>query len=503
MLSKQVIKNAIVLYLRMLVLIGITLFTTKLLLEYLGVIDFGVYSLVWGIILLLGFFNNSITNSVQRFLNVTIPTNNTIKLHKIYSMSVIVFLALGSFLALILLIFKDILFFKFLNIPTGKEVVANKIYYLMVGSFFINFLSLNFHSCIISMEKFSFYAFITIIESLLKLLSVVILVKLTDKLFFYSLFLLLSSILVFVILYIYCKKEIYFCKFTLVKKKEEYKELVGFVSWNVFGSFGVIISAQGVPLVANIFYGVIINGSLSIAGQLNALIGTVTSNFQKAFSPYLMKNFVSSNSIADEIFVLTKVSVIFYSIVALPLIFYANSFLIIWLNKVPPYVEGIVKISAVISLCEVLAGPLWMLIQAEGNIKVYQVSVLLVMIFSVPSSYFLLYLGFDIYDVWYMLLFLNVLLLFVRVCFVHLIIELNFFVRYLKTVVLPAITFLTVSSFVVFLISFLIENRSILDLIFLNLLNIVFIIFFAHFLLLDKYQRQGIYKLAKTILNKI
>ncbi|MFG4550047.1 hypothetical protein ACF0CU_03205, partial [Acinetobacter baumannii] len=267
------------------------------------------------------------------------------------------------------------------------------------------------------------------------------------------------------------------------------------ISWNVFGSFGVVISAQGVPLVANIFYGVVINGSLSIASQLNALIGTVTSNFQKAFSPYLMKTFVSNESVDLKIFALTKVSIIFYAIAGLPLIFYTHDLLLIWLNRVPVYVEGIIKISAIISLFEVLAGPLWMLIQAEGNIKRYQFCVFFVMMFSVPMSYLLLYLKFDIYHVWYMLLFLNLILLLLRIYFVSEIVGSNFFQNYLKKVMLPAFIFLFMSSLIFLMLSSFNLKQSLLNLIVLNIFGVFFIVVLAFFLLLDSQQRESIYQL--------
>ena len=502
MIDKRVFKNSAFLYMRMLLLIVITLFTTKLLFEYLGVVDFGVYSLVWGGVLLLGFFNNSITNSVQRFLNVNLADKNKAKLIEIYSVSNIVFFALGIFLAFILIFFKDIFFFKFLNIPLNRVEVANQIYYLMVGSFFINFLSLNFHSCLISMERFSFYAFITVLEGLLKLFSVLLLSYFPEKLHHYSLFLLISSFFIFITLFLYCRFRIYFCKFQLIKNLVSYKEILGFISWNVFGSFGVVISVQGIPLIANIFYGVVVNGSLSIANQLNALIGTVTSNFQKAFSPYLMKTFVSNESVDLKIFSLTKVSVIFYAIAGLPLVFYAHEILLIWLNRVPVYVEGIIKISAIISLLEVMAGPLWMLIQAEGNIRRYQFCVFFVMMFSVPISYVLLYFKFDIYDVWYMLLLLNLILLFLRIYFVSEIVGNNFFKNYSKKVMLPVVIFLSMGSLSFLMLSSFNVSENLLNLIVLNIFGIFFIVVWAFFLLFDSQQRESICQLIVKLLRK-
>ncbi|WP_312602895.1 hypothetical protein [Acinetobacter schindleri] len=499
MVDKRVIKNSVFLYIRMLLLIVITLLTTKLLLEYLGVIDFGVYSLVWGVVLLLGFFNNSITNSVQRFLNVSLANKDESKLIEIYSVSNIIFFSLGFFLVIILLIFKDIFFFNFLNIPLNRLEVAHQIYYLMIGSFFVNFLSLNFHSCLISMERFSFYAIITVMEGLLKLFSVFLLYYFPEKLYYYSLFLLISSVLIFFVLLIYCSLKIYFCKFHLVRKLNVYKEILSFISWNIFGSFGVVISAQGVPLVANIFYGVVINSSLSIASQLNSLIGTVTSNFQKAFSPYLMKTFVNNDSVDLKIFTLTKISIIFYTIAGLPLVFYTRELLLLWLGRTPIYVEEIVKISAIISLFEVLAGPLWMLIQAEGSVKRYQFCVFSVMIFSVPISYTLLYFKFNIYHVWYMLLFLNFILLSLRIVFVHEIVGNNFFQNYSKKVLLPVIIFLSVGSLFFLILSSLKISENLLSLIVVNVFGIFFIVILAFFILLNCQQRQSIYQLIKKL----
>lgn len=503
MIDKRVIKNSALLYVRMLLLIVITLFTTKLLLEYLGVVDFGIYSLVWGVVLLLGFFNNSITNSVQRFLNVNLVNKDRSKLIEIYSVSNIVFFVLGVFLAFVLIFLKDIFFFKFLKIPLNRVEVANQIYYLMVGSFFFNFLSLNFHSCLISMERFSIYALITVLEGLLKLFSVFLLSYFPEKiLYHYSLFLLISSFVIFITLFLYCRFRIDFCKFQLIKNLASYKEILGFISWNVFGSFGVVISVQGVPLIANIFYGVVINGSLSVANQLNALIGTVTSNFQKAFSPYLMKNFVSNESVDLKIFALTKVSIIFYAIASLPLVFYTHEILLIWLNRVPVYVEGIIKISAVISLFEVMAGPLWILIQAEGNIRRYQFCVFFVMVFSVPISYVLLYFKFDIYDVWYMLLLLNLFLLFLRIYFVSEIVGNNFFQNYLIKVMLPAVIFLSMGLLSFLMLSSFNVSGNLLNLIVLNIFGIFFIVIWAFFLLFDSQQRENIYQLIVKMLRK-
>ena len=502
MIDRQVLKNTVFLYGRMLVLIFVSLYTTRLLLEYLGVIDFGVYSLVWGVVLLLGFFNNSITGSVQRFLNVNIGLNNLNKLKEIYSVSLVMFIFLGVLLSVFLLFLKDIVFFNFLKIPDAKLSVANEIYNLMVGSFFVGFLSLHFHSCIISMERFSFYAFITIFESVLKLISVLLLFYVGDRLYFYSLFLLVSNVIVFLILYLYCKFNVYFSRFNFVANVDSYRELLSFISWSVFGGFGVVVSAQGVPLIANFFYGVVINGSLSIASQVNALIGVVTNNFQKAFTPYLMRSFVSRDNIDMKIFILTKLSVVFYSIVAIPLFFYTQDFLLLWLIEIPIYVEKIVKISAVISFFEVLAGPLWVIIQAEGNIRNYQISVLLVMAFSLPFTYLLLDNGFDIYHVWYMLFSLNMILFFVRIYFVNRLISNGFILAYIKQIIIPVVCFLGVCFFVTNWLR-LFNHDSFLSLIILNFAGVLFYFLIAYIFLLNRYQRKDVGKLFVDFKDKI
>lgn len=502
MIDLRVIKNAAFLYLRMLVLIIITLITTKLLLQYLGIVDFGIYSLVWGVILALGFVNNSITNSVQRFLNVALGREDIVEAKKIYSTSLIIFIILGIGLSILLFFIKDILIFQLLKIPLDKKSIADQIYQLMVVSFFFQFISLHFISCLIAKEKFSIFSLITVLEGVFKLIGVVLLIYFSNKLVAYASFLLISSFFIFTILAFYSILKIDFCKYRLNKNLLSYKEILSFISWNIFGGLGVVSSAQGIPIIANIFYGVVINGSISIANQLNGLIGTVTSNFQKAFSPYLVKLFVQDSKIGDKIVALTKVSVLFYSIVSIPLILYSKDLLIIWLNKVPHYVDQLVQISAITALFEVLSGPLWMLIQAEGNIKRYQLSVFWVMVLTLPSAFLILYLGYSIYYVWFMLMVFNLGLFIIRLFFVNNIIENNFINDYIYQVILPTLFFLIVSFIMAFGLKIIFYSQiDIQKLIFLNIIALLLTLGSAFTLLLNTNQRKSICLLFKSKLN--
>lgn len=501
MIDLRVIKNAAFLYLRMLVLIVITLITTKLLLQYLGIIDFGIYSLVWGVILTLGFVNNSITNSVQRFLNVALGKGNIAEAKKVYSTSLNIFILLGIGLSILLFLIKDILIFQLLKIPLDKKLIADQVYQIMVVSFFFQFLSLHFTSCLVAKEKFSIFALISILEGILKLTGVILLIYFSNRLVVYALFLLISSIFIFMLLGAYSILKIDFCKYKFNKDLFSYKEILTFISWNIFGGLGVVSSAQGIPIIANIFYGVVINGSISIANQLNGLIGTVTSNFQKAFSPYLVKIFVQDGKVSDKIIALTKVSIIFYSLVSIPLILYSKDLLIIWLNKVPSYVDQLVQISAITALFEVLSGPLWMLIQAEGNIKRYQLSVFLVMVLTLPSAYSILFFGYSIYYVWWMLLLFNGLLFLLRIFFVSSILEKNFISEYIYQVVFQ------ISKFLVFSFGFCMVTKYVLyssvdiySLFYVNIIGAVLTLCAAYYFLLSNMQRKVFYVF---IINKL
>lgn len=497
MIDKRVIKNAVFLYIRMFFLIIISLLTTRILLNYLGIVDFGIYSLVWGIILLLGFLNNSITNSVQRFLNISLAENNILETQKIYSVSLISFVFLGALVSLFFIAIKGVVFNNFLNIPLNKLDISLKIYNFMVAVFFINFISLSFQSCLISTERFSFFSFITVFEALLKLIGVYLLLFLNERLYYYSVFLLIVSFFVMVILLIYCKRRISFCNFVLVKESSYYKKILSFISWNMVGSGGVVLSNQGLPMVFNMFYGVVINASLSIASQMTALIGVFVSNFQKAFSPYLMKEYVNDTNVANKIFILSKLSLIFYSFSAFLLIFYPEDILKLWLGNVPQYVDQIVKISSFIVLCEVLAGPLWMVIQAQGDIKRYQISVFVIMILSIPFAYLLLYLKFNIYVVWNMLLLLNIILLILRVFFVDSILGNRFLTQYFKKVLIPVLFFISISMGILFIISLLNFNFLILGFLIKILLSVIILFMLSYMILLDKTQKQSIMQFSK------
>lgn len=421
MVFNKIIKNTVFLYIRTFVLMILTLINTSLLLRYLGEVDFGVYSLITSIILLFSFINNSITTSVQRFLNVSFFDHKVVK--EIYSVCVIIFLIIAFLVCIVLIFFRDDIILNLLNIPIEKLSLASNIYLVVAFSFFFNFMSLLYYSCLISYEDFSGYAKISIFEGVLKLLFVFVIPFFEEGLIFYSLMLFIISFSIFFILVFYSYKTISFCKFRFYKKSKYYIKIFRFILWNLFGSLGVIATHQGVPVVANIFYGVVVNGSLNICAQINSMIMTLTGNFQKAFLPGLMKSFSKNENLLKDIISLSRLSIFFFCILAIPIYFYIDDILLLWLGSIPEYVSEIVKISVLILLLEVLSGPLWMLIQASGNIKRYQICVFVTMSMNVPLSYFMLKLGYELYDVWYGILVINLMLFIVRLYFVSFLIK--------------------------------------------------------------------------------
>lgn len=499
MISYKIIKNSFLLYVRMFVLVVLSLYTTRVLLGELGVEDFGIYSIIWGAILILSFFNNSLSGSIQRFFNIYLSEKekNKNKLSEIYSCGFLIFIVIGLSILFFSSIFQEYFINIFLNIPEYKRDSAFSIYYIIVSVFIINFLNLHLQSCIVSSEKFTFYSIITILEALLKLISALILVFFDNKLYLYCIFLFISSIFIFLVSYLYCKRKIFFCYFQVVLDVNIYLDIFRFISWSLLGSMGIILSGQGIPLIVNIFIGILGNTAIAIANQIVALIGMIVNNFQKAFTPFLMKSVTESSDLNEKIDILTKISLFFYILVAIPLYLYIDSLLMLWLNNIPVYVIPIVRLLIISMFFEVLSGPLWISIQAHGNIKNYQITVFIISISNLPISYLILLNNFNIYYIWIYLILSNSLLYFSRIFFVNQLIDKKFIKWYFLEIFSKVFSYLMILMLFIY---FLYNN--IVNFYFFNILFFLGVILFAFFILLNKRQRCGLIYFFKSKLNK-
>ncbi len=453
--TKRIAKNTVFLYLRMFFLLLIGLYTVRVVLSVLGVEDYGIYNLVGSIVVLFSFINASSSASTQRYLNYALGENNTQKAQNVFNSSIVIHL----FVALIILILSETVGLLLLNyylvISEERMEAANWVYQFSVLTTVINILKIPYNATIIAYEKMSFFAFLSIIEGISKLLIVFLLKVFSfDKLILYSIFIAAISLILFLAFFIYVTRKFEISKFKRNTDKELYKELISFSGWNLISSVGDVVATQGLNFIVNRFYGVIVNAAMGIANQVNNAVYGLISNFQVAFEPQIVKSYAANdrNYLLNLIFKTSKFSYFLLYIFVLPLGINASFVLELWLKEVPEYSIIFLRLILVYSLFNSAIGPLWMVAYAIGNIRTYQIVSFFVTICQLP----LLWAGFKIGLPAYTVIIIKILtmLFFSSWRLGYLYKRMDFPVLcYIKKVVFPIIL-ITIISFVCTFVTF-------------------------------------------------
>jgi O-antigen/teichoic acid export membrane protein len=396
--NKRIAKNTMMLYIRMLLLMAVSLYTSRIVLNTLGIEDYGIYNIVGGVIILFSFFNNAMSNATMRFLSFELGKKDDYQLKRTFSMSVNVHLGI----ALLILVLAETIGLWFLNthlnIPDERMRAANWVYQFSIATFIVNIVRVPYHSTIIAHEKMTFYAYLSIIEGLLKL-GVVFLLQVFgfDKLIFYGFLILIVSLVTLLTYFIYCVKNFEASHYDFFWDSKLFNRLISFSGWTMFGSVANVGSAQGTNVLLNIFYGVTVNAAMGIANQVNNAINGFVQNFQTAFRPQIVKSYAEGDNryLMQLIFQTSKFSFLLLYFISLPILLNTEIVLQLWLKNVPEHAVDFVRLILVYSLLESMSGPLWMTVQATGRIKSYQVFISFLILSNLWISYIFLKLGYN------------------------------------------------------------------------------------------------------------
>lgn len=442
------------LYFRMIFIMLITLYTSRVILNALGVSDFGIYNIVAGVVVLFSFFGNSMVAATQRFMNVAIGKNDNEYIQDVFSTSIISQIGL---IAGVLLAGETIgLWFvkTQLDIPSERMDVALVIYHLAILTTCATLLRVPYNASIIANERMSFYAYVSIVEAVLKLLIVWILVwSEFDKLVLYSALLLAVNIIINAIYVLYCKRHFVSNKFILKTDKVLFREMATFSGWNLLGGISDIAYKQGTNIILNIFCGVALNAALGITNQIRAAVYSFVSNLQTAANPQIVKSY----SMGDYVFYrslvyrISKFSYFLMMMLALPIIANIDLILEVWLKNPPEYTNSFTILIMVFSMIDSLTGPLWVSMQARGKLKVYQIVICSCMLLNLPLTYLFLYLGFSPNSLLIVQIAVLILTLSVRIAFAHYCLTISIS-SYLKEVVSPIIRVTIPSAILLYVI---------------------------------------------------
>ncbi len=376
-------------YFRMFITMLVGLYTSRVVLKILGFEDYGIYNVVGGIVVLFSFINSGMAAGTMRHLSYELgKKNGDVKL--IYSASYYIHIWVAVIVVLLAETFGLWFLNTQMNFPDDKMEIINWVYQISILNCIVNILRVPDNAVILAYERMSFYAYMGIFEAILKLLIVFFLYIIPyDKLISYSILILLATTIINILFLAFCHYKLPDIKFIRIEKKSTYRYLLSFSLWTLFGSVSNVFLQQGINIIANIFWGVVMNAAIGIANQINSHVFALTNGFQQAFSPQLTKLQACQNHLRQfELICLSaKFSYFLALIIICPMVLNMNYILSLWLGEYPVHSDTISDIMLYGILIETLSVPLWTTIFASGRIKTYQVIISLLLLMNLPISY--------------------------------------------------------------------------------------------------------------------
>ncbi len=394
--NKRIARNTILLYARMLFLMLVSLYTSRVILNALDVEDYGIYNVVGGVVTMFTMLSGSLSAAISRFITFELGTGDTEKLKRVFSSSV----TIQAGIALIIILLAETVGLWFLNykmvIPEGRLAAANWCFQFSVITFVVNLVSVPYNAAIIAHERMAAFAYISILEGVGKLIiALCITFNPFDRLIFYALMIALLSWTLRIIYTHYCKKHFEECTYHFVYDCDMLRKMFSFAGWNFFGAGSWQLMTQGVNLLLNVYFGVAVNAARGIANQVDTAILQFVNNFTTAINPQITKSYASGDKqyMFSLMFRGAKFSYFLMLFFAIPILCETEFILKVWLGVVPEHAASFARLALIVSMIHVLSNTMITAMLATGDIKKYQIIVGGLGMMVCPLAWLFFYLG--------------------------------------------------------------------------------------------------------------
>lgn len=400
--NKTIAKNTLFLYGRKAFTLIVALYMSRLLLQRLGITDFGIYGLVGSVVAMFSALRGFFSTSIQRFINIAKGKSEENKVNEIFSLG----LKIHIWIAVIFLVIVEIggtIMMHYLDIPNGKFIDAYIVLQFSLLTAVVTILTVPYDALIIANEKFNAYALFSILDAFLRLIVVILLIFFPiSRLVAYALMLFIVALLIRFINAMYCRKAFGDeSKYRNVKNKQLLKEMTGFAGWQFLGNTAYTLSQNGINLVINIMGGVVVNAARTIAYQAMNAITQFTSDLNLSFQPRTMMHYAQGNQkeFYRLLFINSKANFAISVILAFVIFILTEPVIKLWLGEIPPYSVGFVRAIMIYLVIRSLHAPLDLFFKSSGNIRDYQIIEICVLTLSLPLSWVLLKLSYPYYSV--------------------------------------------------------------------------------------------------------
>ena len=426
---------------------AITFYTSRIVLETLGVDDYGIYNVVGGFVAMFAVISGALSSSISRFITFELGRGDKKQLNKIFSTSVNIQILL-SFLILIIGETLGVWFMNAkMNIPSERMFAANWVLQCSLLSFIINLISVPYNATIIAHERMKAFAYVSILEAILKLAIVyLLLISDTDKLILYAILQVVVSLFIRLVYGIYCNRNFTECHYRYVYDKPLLKEMTGFAGWNFLTNGAYIFNTQGINILINLFFGVSINAARGIATQIEGAIMQFVNNFTTAINPQIIKSYATGEE--EAMFKLicrgSKFSYFMLLLFAIPCLCETDIILSIWLKDVPPYTSTFFRLTTLASMVNILSNAQYTACQATGKIKNYTIIITSVGFLVFPVTWLLYKWGLPVESTYYVFIVIYCILVVIRLFFMRSLLQ--FPIKMFFREVLMAISIVTIAS---------------------------------------------------------
>ena len=475
---------------------AISVFTSRVVLQTLGVDDYGIYNVVGGFVAMFSILSSSLVNASQRFISYEMGKVNP-QMSRLFCGTVSVHLLLALCVLLVFESFGIWFLNTQLNIASDRLTAANWVFQCSVLTFCVNLISVPYNASIIAHERMGVFAYISIYEALAKL-GIVYLLWLSgyDKLIVYALLMLAVSISLRLIYGVYCKRHFDECRFHFVIDKPLFRDMLSFSGWNFIGSTASILSTQGINILINIFFGVALNAARGLAEQVNHAIYNFITNFMTAMNPQITKSYASADYgyMNKLMFRGAKYSTILFWFLSLPVFIKAEYILDFWLVEVPPYAVIFLRLAIIFSLFQSMSYTLYIGMLATGKIKKYQIGMGLLYMVTFPLCYLFFKIGLGPEWGYISTIIILCLGVFVRLYLLRQMIPSFSIMSYVKGTILKVLYVMFVSFIIVKMVSIIHIDSDFTSLVFTVFVSVVIIPLSTYLLALESGERQMIKK---------
>ena len=410
--GKRLAKNTAYMYVRMVILTVITLYTSRIVLQQLGVDDFGIYGVIGSVVAMFSSLRGLFATSTQRFVNYSMGEGKFDKVCTIFNMSILIHVIIS----IALFVLGEGLGIWFIeckmSIDPSRVFATHWVLQFSLLSVVISMITTPFDALVLAHEKMNFYAYIAVLEAVLRLAIVFALAySPIDKLILYAILQFIITIIVFLVNLWYCRSRFSECRFKRVWDKKIFIDMSAFAGWNFLGNTAFAITQNGLNMLINTFSGVVANAARTIAYQANAALGKALDSVTTVINPYCTKTYASGQieRTLDVIYFASKIYIILQIFIALPLCVFSKEILLLWLGQVPDYTIGFMKIIMLHSVIRSIHYPLNNLFKTVGNLKRYQLAEISILSLPLLASYILLRQGCEPYVVFWTLIIFEVI----------------------------------------------------------------------------------------------